>query len=257
MSAQFPARIDGAINIGVLHTNVGGNNQHKNYAPSTLESLTSHNYDYFALGHVHKREVLSQNPMVAYSGNSQGLHAKGSSQMPKGCVLVSIESPNAQPISSFIDADVVRYVSCDIRADEFLEQDDIVAFSIDQISKVCEDPERLYLVRATIDAFEMLDTESICEAINDSRSNFFVTSLQVKDSYRSFSELVNENPFYASIQIELDAATQPSFEELYASRAATVAKYIDDSSESETIQDDAAAMILLAASDLQSQGAKQ
>ncbi len=32
--------------------------------------------DYWALGHIHKSQVLSEEPLVVYSGNPQGLHRK-------------------------------------------------------------------------------------------------------------------------------------------------------------------------------------
>ncbi len=32
--------------------------------------------DYWALGHIHKSQILSEEPLVAYAGNPQGLHRK-------------------------------------------------------------------------------------------------------------------------------------------------------------------------------------
>ncbi|MEZ6149369.1 MAG: hypothetical protein R3C09_04535 [Pirellulaceae bacterium] len=45
-------------------------------------------YDYWALGHIHKREVLCQEPFVAFSGNIQGRHIRESG--PKGCYVVTV-----------------------------------------------------------------------------------------------------------------------------------------------------------------------
>lgn len=44
-----------AINIGMMHTSLDGASGHDLYAPCSLADLQSHGYDYWALGHIHKR----------------------------------------------------------------------------------------------------------------------------------------------------------------------------------------------------------
>ena len=68
----YPSPIDGAFNIGVLHTALGGMGGHANYAPCDLKELVAKGYDYWALGHVHKRQVLHVQPHVVFPGNLQG-----------------------------------------------------------------------------------------------------------------------------------------------------------------------------------------
>ena len=64
---------DGPYSIGLLHTNVGDNTDHALYAPCSLDDLVLSGIDYWALGHVHTREVLSEErPTVVYPGNPQG-----------------------------------------------------------------------------------------------------------------------------------------------------------------------------------------
>ena len=45
---------------------------HEPYAPCTLSDLLNKGYDYWALGHVHRREVVHQTPWIVYPGNLQG-----------------------------------------------------------------------------------------------------------------------------------------------------------------------------------------
>ena len=71
LAAQYPSRVDGAFNIGLLHTSVTGREGHESYAPCKLETLFGKGYDYWALGHVHQREVLCENPWVVFPGNLQ------------------------------------------------------------------------------------------------------------------------------------------------------------------------------------------
>ncbi len=252
LSVLFPQAVSNAVNIGVLHTNVGGNSQHTNYAPSTSESLCAHHYDYFALGHIHKRSIISESPLVAYSGNSQGLSAKPSEQEPKGCVLISVDAPGGAVSSTFIPTDCVRYISLSINAHEFLEEDDIVSFASQTISSACGDDDIFYLVRANLDVFGEVDPASFLGALNDIRTNYFVTSIKTENSFRSFEELVDQDPFYGSIQSELTDATPPNIEELYGPRAATMARYVND--EDIDIRDDAASVILATLSDLKHSG---
>lgn len=60
------------FNIGMLHTALDGDN--KNYVPATMQDLKMvPNIDYWALGHIHKLNILnSTKPIVAFSGIPQG-----------------------------------------------------------------------------------------------------------------------------------------------------------------------------------------
>ena len=64
----YPSPIDGAFNIGVLHTALGGMGEHANYAPCSLAELVAKGYDYWALGHVHQGQVLHKQPHVVFPG---------------------------------------------------------------------------------------------------------------------------------------------------------------------------------------------
>lgn len=74
MVADYPVK--GTVNwqIGMLHGALrqSGNGDH--YAPFTLDELKGKHYDYWALGHIHKHQVLVSNPPIVYSGNPQGRH---------------------------------------------------------------------------------------------------------------------------------------------------------------------------------------
>ncbi len=75
--------------IGLLHSHVGAIKGKHLYAPCTLDDLKKADMDYFALGHIHKREILSDSPPIAYPGCIQGLHILEEGE--KGCFLVSLE----------------------------------------------------------------------------------------------------------------------------------------------------------------------
>lgn len=89
LASTYPSPRAGLFNIGMLHTSVNGREGHENYAPCSLETLQAKGYDYWALGHVHKREVLSENPWIVFPGNTQGRHVRETG--PKGCTIVGVE----------------------------------------------------------------------------------------------------------------------------------------------------------------------
>lgn len=102
----YPEPVDGAFNIGVLHTGMGGMGGHLNYAPCTLGELVAKGYDYWALGHVHQGGILHHNPHVVFPGNLQGRHIRETG--PKGAYLVSVEDREIVELDP-LHTDVVRW----------------------------------------------------------------------------------------------------------------------------------------------------
>jgi DNA repair exonuclease SbcCD nuclease subunit len=90
LAAGYPDATRSAFNIGLLHTALGGRPGHENYAPCRLPTLVAKGYDYWALGHVHHREVLATEPHVVFSGNLQGRHMRETGA--KGASLVTVEN---------------------------------------------------------------------------------------------------------------------------------------------------------------------
>jgi DNA repair protein SbcD/Mre11 len=89
LAAKYPPPVPGRVNIGVLHTALQGRPPHSPYAPTSLDELRNKGYDYWALGHVHQYELLSEEPWVVFPGNLQGLHVNEPG--PHGAVIVSVD----------------------------------------------------------------------------------------------------------------------------------------------------------------------
>ncbi|MGJ5820279.1 metallophosphoesterase family protein [Paludibaculum fermentans] len=89
LAAQYPPRVDGRFNIGVLHTSLSGFEGHAPYAPCSLDDLAAKGYDYWALGHVHNTQILCRDPYVVYPGNLQGRNIRETGA--KGAYLVSVD----------------------------------------------------------------------------------------------------------------------------------------------------------------------
>jgi DNA repair exonuclease SbcCD nuclease subunit len=96
-----------SYSIAVLHANIGHQSGHADYAPATVAELTSAGFDYWALGHVHTRSVLAEDPaMVVYPGNTQGRNPREAG--PRGCYQVDVDTHGRAHLE-FIDTSVARW----------------------------------------------------------------------------------------------------------------------------------------------------
>lgn len=93
---HFPKRNkEAAYHIGMLHGSIYGDKQHSTYAPFTINQLTDKAYDYWALGHIHQRQELYENPPIIYPGNIQSRHRNEPGI--KGCYLVELHPEQTFP----------------------------------------------------------------------------------------------------------------------------------------------------------------
>ena len=122
LALQFETHSGEGFGIGVLHTNVGHDPDHDDYAPCSIEDLVSRKMDYWALGHIHAYKVLRQSdPAIVYSGNTQARHKNETGI--KGCCLVTLH-PNSSPEIQFVSVDSVRFIcdTLDLSSASSLEQ---------------------------------------------------------------------------------------------------------------------------------------
>lgn len=109
--------------VGLVHTQVTGaqaSGEHKAYAPSTKDSFKVGQYDYWALGHVHRRQRVFEDLPVWYAGNLQGRNPKPTECGPKGGLLVELEAGVA-PEPKFVPFAPVTWESVDVSDLEELE----------------------------------------------------------------------------------------------------------------------------------------
>ncbi|MBB4286117.1 metallophosphoesterase family protein [Roseospira goensis] len=70
---KFRPAVADALNIGLLHTSLGGAAGHDTYAPCAVADLVATGFDYWGLGHVHTRTVHHPaRPAVVMPGQPQG-----------------------------------------------------------------------------------------------------------------------------------------------------------------------------------------
>lgn len=147
LALAYPSAVAGKINIGLLHTSLEGREGHATYAPTRLDVLISKGYDYWALGHVHKREIVNNEPLVVFPGNTQGRHIRETGT--KGCELVTLESGGLR--TEHRPLDVLRWKVLDVEISGATDLDEVLertAKSLD--AAVAEAEYRLSAVRVRL-----------------------------------------------------------------------------------------------------------
>lgn len=149
LAQQFPRAPEGPFAIAVMHASVGGRGEHERYAPCSLADLEACAFDYWALGHVHKRETLRhQAPVVHYPGNTQGLHMKDIG--PRGATLVEVSAAGEVSLSP-VWTDTVRWQRARSPIEEMASLDDVLdAFAAISARTAAEAPDRLHIVLWTL-----------------------------------------------------------------------------------------------------------
>ncbi len=131
LSAGYPSGQPGRLDIGLLHTSLDGREGHAPYAPCSAEGLRTKGYDYWALGHVHRREIVSEDPWIVFPGNIQGRHARETGG--KGCSLVRVEEGSIVDVTHR-DLDVVRWARVHVDLSSVTRVED----SVDAVAEALE-----------------------------------------------------------------------------------------------------------------------
>jgi DNA repair protein SbcD/Mre11 len=132
LTARYPAPVPGLFNVGLLHTSLNGRPGHEPYAPTSVDALRGKGYDYWALGHVHAREVVCEDPMVVFPGNLQGRHAREIG--PKGATLIAIEGGRVTELRHE-PLDVVRWAVVTVDAAPAADAHDAVELVREQLAQ--------------------------------------------------------------------------------------------------------------------------
>ena len=112
LAVDYPTAVPGKFNLGLLHTSLTGRPDHDTYAPCSEQDLRNKGYAYWALGHIHQPEVISEDPWIVFAGNCQGRHARETG--PRGCRLVTVKDSLEVASAEWRDLDVVRWQAVEV-----------------------------------------------------------------------------------------------------------------------------------------------
>jgi len=148
LTQAYPDGDPNLFSIGVLHTSLNGRPGHANYAPTSVEALRAKDYQYWALGHVHTREIVHEDPWIVFPGNTQGRHAREIG--PKGATLLTVEGREVADVEHLV-LDHVRWDLCAIDATQCASADDVRSAVAERFSAIATDADgRLAAVRVQI-----------------------------------------------------------------------------------------------------------
>ncbi len=125
MIAHYPeaAADDRILHIGMLHGSIAGDETHAVYAPFSMKELLQKKYNYWALGHIHKRQLLHEEPPVVYPGNLQGRHRNEPGV--KGFYDVVLEGGSAA--LTFVAASTLRFEEIQVDCSDVRHANDWLA----------------------------------------------------------------------------------------------------------------------------------
>lgn len=150
---KFPALIKDFYNIGLIHTSYENTyklDETHNYAPTNKAMLDKLEYNYWAFGHIHKREILIDEPYLAvYPGNPQGLSTKPSetcndNSEGKGCYLVEVNNSDAELTFKSLDDTRFYTITTEVKSEQ--EINEIIDNTVKKIESIQNENSGTYLM---------------------------------------------------------------------------------------------------------------
>jgi len=181
---EYPNRGDFDYQIGILHAGVGDDN----YAPFQVSDLVQKGYDYWALGHIHKRQILHESPMVVYSGDIQGRNQNDIT--PKGFYIVSVENHVTE--MKFVKSSSYTWDKSTIEA----RAEDTVDSLINKITDMLDNP--AVLLTLTINNAQKLSAD-VVKTINRNEILQHFNQVQTQSVLYKIYLKFNDNPQLSQI----------------------------------------------------------
>jgi DNA repair protein SbcD/Mre11 len=207
LALHFPARLDGFANFGLLHTALEGREGHMPYAPCTVSELSALGYDYWALGHVHQREMVSDAPYIVFPGNLQGRGIRETG--PKGAMLVEVADSRVLRVEPLI-VDQVRWALVEVGLEWVEHLEEALERCAHVLRREVQAAEgrplacRVRVVGRTAAHGELLDSERFLNevrALGLEMGQVYVESVEVRtEGELSFARLVGRgDPFAEAV----------------------------------------------------------
>ncbi len=132
---RFKSPVPGAVNIAMLHSSLAGAAGHDVYAPCSLADLSGMGFEYWALGHIHKRQVHSDAPWVVMPGIPQGRDIGEAG--PKSATLLTIDQGRIDVTE--VPTSVVEFAESKLDVTETDSDEDLRSLLKSQLSTMRKD----------------------------------------------------------------------------------------------------------------------
>jgi DNA repair exonuclease SbcCD nuclease subunit len=122
--SRFRRGQEPGIHVGMLHASVGASDATL-WDHCSMKDLQSAGMDYWALGHDHRHQRLSQgDPWIVYPGTLQGRSLEADETGPKGAVVVTVADNRVTDATPY-PLDAVRLVRAKVDISTFVEPSDL------------------------------------------------------------------------------------------------------------------------------------
>lgn len=185
--------------IGLLHASVDGLGGQENYSPTSLSQLVEKSFNYWALGHVHRPQILFRDPQctVAYSGSIQGLSPAETGE--RGVFLVSVDE-NGTTNSQFVPLADVIWETLEVSITELSSLEDL----LDTIEDGLDELAQCYPRRAVMTTIKLVGRGGLHPTLQ--REDMIAEILEsLRERCRSFAdEFVYPHRIQVSTRRNLD-----------------------------------------------------
>lgn len=254
LAEHFKRTDQNSFAIGMLHGMLSGKEGHTPYCPFTLDQLRASGMDYWALGHIHKREIIHEkNPIAVYSGNIQGRHFNETGE--KGCYLIEVERGTVTE-QKFIQLSSIIFERSELDIND-IENMDVLFAEIDTLKEGLLAKDNAYMLRITLTGntnlySELTDQQSVGELLKsiNAQNNYDrdfvyidrlinqtqpIIDLEARKKASDFlADLIQRFDQYERDSNRLAELEQLLFEEIKSSKAG---KSLDLIAEKETLQE--------------------
>lgn len=150
LAKRFARAEEPGLQIGLLHCMVGSGDDHRPYAPCSVQDLLDAGFDYWALGHIHRSQTLNADPPIVYAGALQGRSPRPGERGAHGAMVVTFDDDGVVEVEHRA-LDRVRFAEIEVPIDGHEELDALERALEDAAAGVAEDADgRLILVRASL-----------------------------------------------------------------------------------------------------------
>lgn len=202
---------DVPFHIGMLHGSVDQNTEHEPYAPFRIGDLLQTPLDYWALGHVHNRSIIHEDPPIVYPGNTQGRHRRESGE--KGCYFAEMNA--SETTLEFIPLHSIEFKNIEIdmeKEDAIGEVENAIKSHVEEYVDL-ETPMLLHITckRANESLIELERNGYIAELVDVLNDRFqrlpiwkFIYKVRMELEDSSTKNIQIEDHFLTELELELN-----------------------------------------------------
>jgi len=156
------------LKIALLHCSM---DRLSNYAPCSLNKLINSNIDIWLLGHIHKKQILSRQPLIIYPGNIQGRDINEDEE--KGAYLISIKNNSID--YEFLQTANIIFKRIDL---EYDFDKTFMAWIYDEIDKLSQKyTDKQYIFRIRLNGYlskkqmDKVNMDDLMDGINENAAD--------------------------------------------------------------------------------------